>query len=467
MDVNVLPIRVRPYDEESFYGYLLRLASANGRKSVGELLKLIGVKDKPCHLLSEVKAAEDVSNALSPWIMYPSPRLFERFHNTITEPHIWDAQRSIQVIRVHSPRFCPECFKSKDKRYFRAHWALLPNTHCTEHRVELIDHCPQCSTPLEWRKSVFSHCLHCGVCWASLITQSEPIPDWQLAFNQATHEVDHGSNWLRSFCHKVIRAARPFDLMHGQIQRLPDPTIDIRGLVEQAWNISTCNTFPLDGAREWPPEGFVKARRLQLIDSIHYHVTLDGLAQALSVPKSQVSYVVAYQLISAIHDSSVIRDMIFDVRDAHQVVKHIPKITVTGTSDNDIKITPTTRILKLYGVQYGQIIARGVTDGMLKRPSYTQGLVEAYIPHHYLLQTLGSLMADCLAGELIPISRTKQILAVSGDDVKDLIESGDLHLGRHSSTANRINGDSMLELIATNHPKLSKRNKLIQSLLKR
>lgn len=463
MKGTVLTIRVRPYDGESFYGYLMRLASVNGRKSVGQLLQLIGLKDKRCYILSAQKEAEGVSDALSPWIMYPPHQLFEHFNDSINAPYIWDPQRSIQDLRVHSPRFCPECFKSKSKRYFRSDWSLLPNTHCTEHGIELVDHCPHCSNSLEWGKSIFLNCSKCGYCWESLTSSSESIPSWQLAFNSAIHDTDCGLNWLRKFCHNVIKAARPFDLVHEQIQRMPDQTINIKRLVEQAWSFSLNNILPSYETREWPPEGFVKTRRLQLLDSINYHITFYGLAQILGIPKNQVRHLVASQIISAIHDSSTIRDMIFDARDAQKVIYQIPE-KIAGNY-GDIKITPSSRILKLFGLHYGEVIVRGLSDQKLMRSSNSNGLSEVYFPGHYLFQCLNLLMAENLDGEFVPMSRTKQILAVSHDDVIELIKSRDLCLSQHSSSRNQLDGRSILELIVSNHPKLCKRNQLIESLL--
>ena len=62
--------------------------------------------------------------------------------------------------------FCPECLKEDKIPYFRKIWRLKEHTICKKHNIELLDRCPNCSTPLTISKSFqekdFTFCYKCG-----------------------------------------------------------------------------------------------------------------------------------------------------------------------------------------------------------------------------------------------------------------------------------------------------------------
>jgi len=55
--------------------------------------------------------------------------------------------RWILMLGQHSesgPTFCPECLRTEEHPYFRAHWRYAFLTECPLHESALIDRCPQC-----------------------------------------------------------------------------------------------------------------------------------------------------------------------------------------------------------------------------------------------------------------------------------------------------------------------------------
>lgn len=48
----------------------------------------------------------------------------------------------------HSLMFCPECLRTDDYPYFRKNWRVSFVTVCLQHRVELLDRCPECSAQI-------------------------------------------------------------------------------------------------------------------------------------------------------------------------------------------------------------------------------------------------------------------------------------------------------------------------------
>jgi hypothetical protein len=62
--------------------------------------------------------------------------------------------------------FCSECLGEDNVPYFRKIWRLKEHTICKKHNIELLDRCPNCSTPLTISKSFqernFTFCYKCG-----------------------------------------------------------------------------------------------------------------------------------------------------------------------------------------------------------------------------------------------------------------------------------------------------------------
>lgn len=75
----------------------------------------------------------------------------------------------------YSLMYCPECLRDDDYPHYRKNWRLSVATVCMQHRVQLLDHCPQClkeivphRVDMKWRSQttvgsqLHIRCYNCG-----------------------------------------------------------------------------------------------------------------------------------------------------------------------------------------------------------------------------------------------------------------------------------------------------------------
>lgn len=151
-------IRPEPYVCESTLGYLHRFSSENGFMDLGDfgnaLSTIIDADDLRCLSLTDLGVITGLSTAL----------LYERL------PIVYDPE-----IKTHSygtsicgefafnflnPRICPACLQREAVCHFT--WDLSLVTACEIHAVELVDICPNCSSPLGWDRPELETCT-CGM----------------------------------------------------------------------------------------------------------------------------------------------------------------------------------------------------------------------------------------------------------------------------------------------------------------
>ncbi|SFG30367.1 TniQ family protein [Neptunomonas qingdaonensis] len=449
-----LSVRDRPLPGESFAGYLIRLADYNGRRTVNELLGPIGLDEKASLFASHQQAMEHACQLIAPMINYPVESLVNHFQEQFINSWVFNETRKIRSITLSQPRICIQCCVQAEEPFIHNHWALLPVTHCTQHSSVLIDSCPGCNTQLEWTFDIFRTCNACGLDWHDHTTEISNIPFWQQEF-ETLLQINKNEllDWLDSFCEKVIKSARPLDQYHDAIYSIPAQTTNILALVKQAYD-------PDQKQMEWPPEGFVKARRLKLQDTINQHIRQDGFALALGIKPVDVTSLVQSNLITPIYNSPVVRDMLFNIRDADRLIKNVK--VIDSCPEGYIEVSAESGLLGLYDAKYGQLLSKAVVDGSVYRFVYSNNLNCIYVEKKRLVSHLESLLEESCAG-LIPIQRALRILRISRDELTALIKNGTLRLGRHSSTANRIIGSSLWAFINTSHSSLTRRQNRLKS----
>jgi hypothetical protein len=83
-------------------------------------------------------------------------------------------------------RWCPSCMQeyalAEDPGYFKLIWTLLDITHCPEHRVALIDKCPECDSHQDGfgKKTICRVCQKCGASLGWYAKPNEIIPSWEV-----------------------------------------------------------------------------------------------------------------------------------------------------------------------------------------------------------------------------------------------------------------------------------------------
>lgn len=449
-----LPVRVRPKAGESFIGYTLRIADTNGMSLHQELFQLIGISARIRPLAQAEHEMIQVCEALAPWLLIKPNELMEKFRYQFSTPWLYDERRLIRSIKVTQPKLCPECMQS-DEPFFSFDWQLLPNTHCSFHQVQLIDSCPSCESALSWHTDLFRGCPICEIEWSQLDFHRSKIPSWQETFH-STETASTSSElyrFLGGLTRQVVISARPFDQYHDQLDTLPANTTKIGKLIAQA-------TTQCKKSVEWPPEGFVRPYRLAHEDSLHYHCKHEHMTSELGLqPDDGFIYFVRDGLISPIIENKLLKNMVFDIRDAVTLIEG-SRSTTSDKSSELISIDGSSELLQLFDAKYGAVISAAIKLGKAhidrRQEDFSSVLIEKTWLQDFLNQ---QLQLSCQ--EEIPYYRAQSILQLKPTDIADLMMSRKLVGGRFK----RIRGDSILGLIQGGSAVLAKRHRKLSLLL--
>jgi len=156
-----LPIVLSPYPDESYFGYLTRVAHLNLRESAIELALLAGVEQP---VLSDLQRRGTGEAEIAALCGVAPAELRLRRHMSLGGPHdtvqLAAGMISPYLVRTNRPRIAPKAFA--DLGYHRYEWdfEFLPFDPTTGER--LISACPHCDTELSWTHPSFRMCVACG-----------------------------------------------------------------------------------------------------------------------------------------------------------------------------------------------------------------------------------------------------------------------------------------------------------------
>lgn len=157
-DLLIRPVLHR---SEGPYGYLLRLAEANGM-STRMLHKLGGGFDM----------AWLARNRLVP-DQYQQPELYQHAawigYLLREKKEIWNHRHA---------RYCPLCLS--DEPVWKTGWELIFHDACSQHGTWLIDHCSDCNSPIGWARDHLLSC-QCGADLRHAVATLAPTSVVQLA----------------------------------------------------------------------------------------------------------------------------------------------------------------------------------------------------------------------------------------------------------------------------------------------
>lgn len=167
---------------ESGQGYVLRMSSGNGLRSVVTIKALLGKTHS---------TAFDARDApyLSHWLGATEQRLTcaleqipqgRRLSGCSYAGH----QLGRSYFLVHSfPRICPDCIE--ELGYCRMAWDLALCVACVRHQRLLVDSCPLCARVLSWNRPAMNACV-CGSLWVEGCEALRPSNDELLI----AHAID-------------------------------------------------------------------------------------------------------------------------------------------------------------------------------------------------------------------------------------------------------------------------------------
>ncbi len=169
----------KPYPDESFSGYILRLATlnfysnskwicdrANIPTSYFGKIDFTPIKGEALVQLSQVTGIEqNILNALT--YNLPDELPAKRFKN-----HLKIFNQIVHKHFLHCDRLkvCPDCLV--EKPYYQKIWDLLIVTACPIHRNLLVDLCSKCEARIAWEKPPFLYC-QCGQDRRKIKTKNE------------------------------------------------------------------------------------------------------------------------------------------------------------------------------------------------------------------------------------------------------------------------------------------------------
>lgn len=177
-----LPLRLRQRPQEPAHGALLRVCARNGRTVVSSFASSLGLQLRDAlagRAATRIAELAGLPVAATAW-----------WSPVITAPErivaVAGEELSLGDWSVASRRHCAHCLADdvlEAERMglppdwiasHRSWWDVRSIAACPIHRVELVDACPGCSSPLGWRDA---RRLACPRCRASLVADASPLDD--------------------------------------------------------------------------------------------------------------------------------------------------------------------------------------------------------------------------------------------------------------------------------------------------
>jgi hypothetical protein len=476
---------VRPYPEqnESLSGYFLRLATWNGFVSITELLQTIGVK-KPKVRLWGLWKTEEIEDALTSLSV-----ALNRSSSVIAAPFLIQSQRwmfselyLLQELRVDFTRVCPECMKQEKTIDWR--WNIASVARCNHHNSLLIDHCPQCHQPFEWRYQLFTGCTHCEFKWKSYSSEtiSPCTPFEQRLYPHEDGSLNATQEELSLLIQAMVFMARPFDARIDALQRVPyspnhsrlvlnafalleDPSVQFdwqkrnqqkNGLFAEP--IIQPKLKQLDFPRELEiksiapdfverPEYVSRARnKLRMTDngeSVPYQVFHDELAALFAINKADLIDLINKKVLTSLNSTEVLRDQIFDYRKFAQLIaanfyNEIPE----GWIVVDRKSTFLRQNLTEYGSLLTALLTKDVLGGFTDNVNVSSVIVEPERFQNWLQQQI-----EVICGEPISPTDAAKVLRCSRDEIDELVKQGILKWASWQRGATLVDGPSLYQYL--------------------
>lgn len=412
-----LLVRPPPHPHESWIGYYLRLSSANGAPFVTWVASALGQNaNREVHSVVSEWTKPDTPARAAPLLGVSADRL-----NAIalTRSQEADAGRTKfslgklgldrKYLRLERPQVCPLCLQKN--QYAHRAWDLASVTACPEHRVHLVDTCPQCNAPLRWARAELKHC-QCGFD-LSLATTRYADQD-EIALSQwVVDALDQGKGVWPQLAPTIshLDLSQLFELISTLTESITRSVIDVSpGLYLEQLDHQRLHVVQLAVWRSfesWPLEFF------KLLDCVHTaRVTELGLVAAdawLADLRSKWT-----MPVGELRPFEFLRCAIAAYRAAPFADAIPPEFRVNSSSQRVVGRSGAALFL---GVKPEHVDTL-VTRGKLARSAKAEEGHETTFDIHDLVQLRGTL------SHLISVSTASKLLNLSASMVKNLIHSG-------------------------------------------
>ena len=257
--------------DEVLPGYLLRLAEANGYESIAALLRAAGINIRGLNTgySSKLRTDADALANLGRMAFGDPGHLSRHAATPLDGPALFlrECRVDSDAMLHERAQICPQCLA--EHGYISEELELAPVTVCSTHKVLLVDECPDCGHPLDWKRSSLMACGQCGadlrmapptpvgadVCevaddFAALapfrfVTHSgEPVADkWDLMFRVFKALALPDADWASTVWRKRVVQLMPVKTRHEIVKLLARArrggSYFLSDLQEKAWSALT------------------------------------------------------------------------------------------------------------------------------------------------------------------------------------------------------------------------------------
>ncbi len=226
-----LAVRVKPYADESFVGYMGRLANANALPHA--------YFQSQFFLLSENDQLEFLSKV-------SAPTVWKEMVRDLTNP-----RSNHDPMCYRTPKHCPQCLR--DNGYWKQSWMYKLYNACAVHGVQLVDRCPSCHVLHNF--SAFSHqdCEHCGNDYvvSAALKKAGAIDIWfaKLVENRVWHSKPINSNLV---CNLPIQDFHDVFFTLGQVVSTESNGKRLVGVVRYTQDMVLISQAAATIAFDWP-----------------------------------------------------------------------------------------------------------------------------------------------------------------------------------------------------------------------
>lgn len=271
-----------PIEDESFLGFLIRLAEVNHYERPG-ILNQIAQSHK---YISQPRIA--LTKELHLGQLSKMTGIDEEKIRMLTYPDISDngmqnlfAGHKVgrSAIKVSHAKICPKCLT--EKPYMRKIWDLAAYTTCAIHNVRLINVCPSCNKKISWARGKVTECS-CGFDFTN--ANLEAVTDDEAAFSRHIFNIVYNMSEKNqgALAHlslgELLRfidfmAAQMADITNAGGQFLHPRTLsEIHNYVVEAYKVfcdwpSNFNQF-LNNLRDKPRKRLVYQRKTGIVKEL-------------------------------------------------------------------------------------------------------------------------------------------------------------------------------------------------------
>jgi hypothetical protein len=342
---KLMPFRPWPVQGELFKGYILRLASRNGRDKPNDFVNAFRPTYKVKSRFSVgTQFYDEFLTVLAISMGVDKEMLAENFKNE-ERAQMFD-WLSVKRMSLDHATICPSCVAKYG--FLKADWHLYYATHCIEHESKLWKSCPQCGKALDWKGGILKGCTHCDLEWKDVSPIKDKLPSSQIALSNATGKKKE--ELISKLLSNLKVSLRPFD---ASIQKPRDVDLfvdDLSTHIEHAFQLAHSQVVIDD----------LKKARKQ-----HWQSKIGGSSQVAFFDKFEAANDETFEELSANFEYKV--DGVVELKEASHMVlsAHRRLNSPPEKACLELSWSQLEKVLKMSELDIKKLIKGGVIPGRM------------------------------------------------------------------------------------------------------